>query len=82
MEKNISYVLKEIFQGFQNCLCFYSSIKTEGVLFFFIYIAIYIYIFVYIYIYNQALYGKMFKNKKCFLFDFTYCVKISVRSEQ
>ena len=43
---------------------FYSSIKTEGVLFFFIYIAIYIYIC--IYIKNQALNGKMFRNKKCF----------------
>ena len=69
-----------MFQGFQNCLCFYSSIKTEGVLFFFIYIAIYIYIC--IYIKNQALNGKMFMNKKCFFSDFTYCVKISVRSDQ
>ena len=25
----------EIFQGFQNCLCFFSSMKTEAVLFFF-----------------------------------------------
>ena len=24
----------EIFQGLQNCLCFYSSTKTEAVLFF------------------------------------------------
>ena len=78
--KKISYVLLEIFQGFQNCLCFYSSIKTEGVLFFFIYIALYIYIC--IYIKNQALNGKMFRNKKCFILDFTFCVKISVRSDK
>ena len=45
--KTISYILLEIFQRFQNCLCFYSSIKTEGVLFFFINIYIYIYMYIY-----------------------------------
>ena len=30
----------------------------------------------------RAINGKNFMNKKCFLFDFTYCVKISVRSDQ
>ena len=52
--KKISYILYEIFQGFQNCLSFYSSIKTEGVLFFFIYIYIYIYLYIYIYIYIKT----------------------------
>ena len=33
--------------NFQNCLCFYSSIKTEGVLFFLIYICISIYLYIY-----------------------------------
>ena len=43
---------------------------------------IYLHIFVYIYIQNKALNGKLFTNKKCFFIDFTYCVKISVRSDQ
>ena len=47
METN-SYILNKIFQGFQNCLCFYSSIKTEGVLLF-----LYIYIDIYLYIYEK-----------------------------
>ena len=34
--KNILYILKEIFQGFQNC--FFSSIKTEEVLYIFVYL--------------------------------------------
>ena len=37
----------EIFQGFQNSLCFYSSLKTEAVLFFFIHIYNYIYLYIY-----------------------------------
>ena len=61
---------------------FHSSMKTEEVLFLNIYIYIYVYIYLYIYIKNKALKGKIFKNKKCFFFDFTYCVKISVRSDQ
>ena len=42
--KNILYILYEIFQGFQNCFFFHSTIKTEEVLFFIIYIYLYIYI--------------------------------------
>ena len=40
--KSATNVLQEIFQGLQNCPCFYSSIKTEAVLSF--YISIYTYI--------------------------------------
>ena len=47
MGKKFRTFCRKFFQGFQNCLCFYSSIKTEGVLFFFIYIAIYIYLNIY-----------------------------------
>ena len=49
---------------------FHSSIKTEEVLLFYICI----------YIKNYALNGKFFRNKV--FFDFTYCVKISVRSDR
>ena len=73
--KNILYILQEIFQEFQNCRCFYSSIKTEGVLF------IYIYIFIYIYE-KLSLKWKNFQEQVFFFFDFTSCVKISVRSDQ
>ena len=73
--KKNSYILYEIFQGFQNCLCFYSSIKTEGVLFFFIYI----YIYIYLYIYKKlSPKWKIFHEQQVFYFRFTYCVKISV----
>ena len=62
----------EIFQGFQNCLCFYSSIKTEGVIFF-----IYINTYIYLYIYKKlSPKWKNFHEQKVFFFDFTYCVKI------
>ena len=46
--KNILYILYEIFQGFQNCFFFHSSMKTEEVLFFYIYIYIYLYMCIYI----------------------------------
>ena len=76
------YILYEIFQGFQNCLCFYSSIKTEGVLFLYIYIYIYVCIYIYSYIYKKL--SPNWKNfqEQVFFSDFTYCVKISVRSDQ
>ena len=58
---------------------FFSSIKTEEVLFFFIYI----YLYIYLYIYKKlSPKWKKFQEQKCFVFDFTYCVKISVRSDQ
>ena len=57
-----------MFQGFQNCLCFYSSIKTEGVLFFFIYIAIYIYLYIYK---KPSPKWKNVQEQKVFLFRFS-----------
>ena len=60
--KNILYILKEIFQGFQNCF-FHSSIKTEEVLFF-----IHIYIFVLYKKLNPK--WKNFHEQKVFLFRF------------
>ena len=55
----------EIFQGFQNCLCFYSSIKTEAVLFLYIYIYIYLYIYI-----KLSPKWKKFHEQKVFFFRF------------
>ena len=63
------YILYEIFQGFQNCLCFHSSIKTEAVLFFHIYI--YMYLYIYLYIYKKlSPKWKNFQEPKVFFFRF------------
>ena len=78
--KKLNVCLQEIFQGFQNCLCFYSSIKTEAVLFF-IYISFYMYI-IYIHIYKTKAWTEKVTRTKCvFYFQFKYYVKISVRSD-
>ena len=57
--------LYEIFKGFQNSLCFYSNIKTEGVVF-----------YIYIYMYrNKKLKLRQtensYLNKKFLFFNFT-----------
>ena len=62
---------------------FHSSIKTEEVLFF-IYIYIYLCIYIYLYIYKKLSpkWKNVHEQKVFFFFDLTYCVKISVRSDQ
>ena len=47
MEKNILYICRKSFKD-SKTFFFYSSIKTEEVLFFYIYINIYIYLHIYI----------------------------------
>ena len=61
------YILQEIFQGFQNCFLFHSSIKTEELLLFYIYI--YIYLYTYLNIYKKlSPEWKSFHEQKVFLF--------------
>ena len=65
------YILQEIFQGFQNCFFFHSSIKTEEVLFFFY---IYLYIYIYIYIYKTKPQMENFSQTKSVSFSILHTV--------
>ena len=77
MEKIYRNFYRKSFKDSKTVFVFISSIKTEGVLF-------YIYIYIYLYIYKKlSPKWKNFQEKKVFFFfDFTYYVKISVRSDQ
>ena len=80
LKKKLTLSLYKIFQGFQNCLRFYSSIKTKGGVVFYIYIYIwYNYIIIKIAFSEKkkSLNGHIYTNKKSLFLNFTCCVEIS-----